>query len=353
MSAVKKIYFIPPGPNMLQGKLFLSGSAWGGSFRKFFEDRGIELKTIDQWDGNRPSEDEALVVWNHPDDYWFARLLYDLRQKLTGKRKFPVSHAELKRVLETFSKKVLFQWEPPIVTPYSYKHMENLRSLYGKIFSTVKFTDGGIGHFVAPYDFDDYARPHFEEYFDVPKTKFLTLINSNALIHGYRKQELYTERLRAIRYFSRRQDFDLYGTKWNKLPRFPNWHYAKYVRKCWRGMIPGPKYPVLAEYRFTILFENSVFPGYVDVKFLDCFVCGVVPVYLGAPDIGDYVPAGCFIDMRKFGSYAELERHLRSLSAAEVQRYRQAAREFLHSERFRRLFSFKVFAEKVFLSVTE
>ncbi len=360
---LKRIFFVPPGPNMLQGKLFLAGSAWSGSFRKFFESRGIELKTIDQWNGKTPESHEALVVWNHPDDYWWVRFFYWLRNKLIGRQKFPVSHSTLKKALRSFPRKILFQWEPPIVMPYPYKRLGKLKKRYDKVFTTVRLGSDEIGYFLGPYDFEEFAERMFQEYFNIPKTKFLTLINSNARVHGFRKHELYTERLRAIRYFSKRFDFDLYGERWDKLPRFPNWLYRSYVKKSWRGRIPGPKYPVLAQYKFTILFENSTFPGYVDVKFLDCFVCGVVPVYLGAPDVLDYVPPECFIDMRKFSfqgdltaggqkyDYEELEKYLRAFSASELEKYRLAMEDYIHSKKFREMFSFERLAKKILESL--
>lgn len=349
---MKRIYFIPQGPNMLEGKFFLPGSAWSGSFREFFENRGIELKTIDQWDGNPPGQDEALVVWNHPDDYRWMRFLYWIKFKLTGRNRFPVSRRNLKKALKLFRRKVLFQWEPPIVMPYPYKHINRLTKLYDRVFATVHLGREDVGYFIAPYDFEDFAKGFLGKYFDAPKNKFLTLINSNARTHGFREYELYTERLRAIRYFSQKPDFDLYGMRWDRLPRFPNWHYAKYVKRCWRGSIPGDKWPVLAQYKFTILFENSIFSGYVDTKFIDCLACGVVPIYLGAPDVAKYVPTECFIDMRKFRDYAELERYLRSLSPVEIERYRRAAENFLHSERFKQIFSAKTLATMILSAVS-
>jgi hypothetical protein len=77
---------------------------------------------------------------------------------------------------------------------------------------------------------------------------------------------------------------------------------------------------------------------------------GTVPIYLGAPDITDWVPEDCFIDQRRFDGYAELREHLRSLSPEEIQGYREAARAFLVSERFRP-FRKETFAAKFVESV--
>ena len=42
------------------------------------------------------------------------------------------------------------------------------------------------------------------------------------------------------------------------------------------------------------------FAGYISEKIFDCFFAGTVPLYLGAPDIEDYIPADTFIDLRQF-----------------------------------------------------
>jgi hypothetical protein len=81
------------------------------------------------------------------------------------------------------------------------------------------------------------------------------------------------------------------------------------------------KLATIARYRFTLAFENSIAPDYVTEKFYDPLVVGSVPVYLGAPNVGEYAPGpGCHIDVRDFGDPAELARHLLEL-AGDEQRY--------------------------------
>lgn len=48
------------------------------------------------------------------------------------------------------------------------------------------------------------------------------------------------------------------------------------------------KEEAVADYLFSITIENAEYPTYWSEKILDCFCCGTVPVYHGAPDIGDY-----------------------------------------------------------------
>lgn len=44
----------------------------------------------------------------------------------------------------------------------------------------------------------------------------------------------------------------------------------------------------LCDYMFSVAIENGQYESYFTEKILDCFATGTIPVYLGAPDIGDY-----------------------------------------------------------------
>ena len=47
---------------------------------------------------------------------------------------------------------------------------------------------------------------------------------------------------------------------------------------------------------------------------------------LGSPDVLDWVPAECSIDMRQFASFAELRAFLKAITPEQERRYRDAAR---------------------------
>jgi len=57
------------------------------------------------------------------------------------------------------------------------------------------------------------------------------------------------------------------------------------------------KWDGLAPYRFSIAVENSRSPDYWTEKIADCFLSWTVPLYWGAPNIGDYFPQGAFITL--------------------------------------------------------
>jgi hypothetical protein len=158
-------------------------------------------------------------------------------------------------------------------------------------------------------------------------------------------RELYSERLRAIRWFARSSDFDLYGEGWER--RHPQVDRATHAHalRAYRGTT-SDKLATLGSYRFALAFENARFDGYVSEKLFDCLYAGAIPVYLGAPDIDRFVPPDAFVDARRFPSYAALEAHLRVLSSSQADSHLAAARAFLASPAFQS-FSAERFAEQV------
>ena len=166
-------------------------------------------------------------------------------------------------------------------------------------------------------DLKKYVRLDFANNFRVPPASpGFAARNFCVMIAGNKSRshplELYSERVRAIRWFETNHpgDFDLYGTGWDRrcfsgplrlfnrigpltkllAPRYPSY----------RGTIAS-KQPVLERYKFSICYENArEIPGYITEKIFDCFFAGVIPVYWGAPDISESVPEKCFVDRRDF-----------------------------------------------------
>lgn len=193
--------------------------------------------------------------------------------------------------------------------------------------------------------------------------KLCTLINS--YMTSNRKGELYSERIRAVRWFETHalSDFDLIGTEWDMLffPQNVAWlnlplrfAYRRIaaLRKLrfrrYRSFI-GPnrksKHMTLHEYRFCIAYENSIEPDYISEKIFDCFYSGCVPVYMGAPNITDYIPQNAFIDWRHFRSYDRLYRYLSSMSEGEFNSYLAAIHAFIHSDNIK-AFTAEAFVDK-------
>ena len=135
-------------------------------------------------------------------------------------------------------------------------------------------------------------------------------------------------RLEIVNFFDTIQDsgFDFYG----KCPE----DVAE--NSCYRGPIDGmhsdtSKIDVISQYKFYICFENTCIPGYITEKMMNCFTAGSVPVYLGAPNVTDYIPEGCFIDYRDFESNEEMYQFLCNITEEEYDIYLQNMREFIDS----------------------
>jgi hypothetical protein len=70
------------------------------------------------------------------------------------------------------------------------------------------------------------------------------------------------------------------------------------------------KFDTIARYKLTA-FENSISTDYVTEKFFDALIAGSVPVYRGAPNIGDFAPGeDCFIDASQLSGPRELAEYL-------------------------------------------
>ncbi len=213
-------------------------------------------------------------------------------------------------------KLILFAWEPPTVQPECWdpkfqKHFHKIYTWHDGLVDNVRFFK-----FHLPHHFSKCGSPiPFEE------RKFLTLIASR--LSSKHPHQLYSEREKLIRFFEGRPEgeFDLYGRYWEK---------RKY--RSWKGAIPD-KMAALKQYKFAIAYENSIEPGYITEKLWDSFSAGVVPIYWGAPNIEEYVPADCFIDRRKFESDEALIEHLQSLSKKDWEGYVQRAGAFIESGR--------------------
>jgi hypothetical protein len=161
------------------------------------------------------------------------------------------------------------------------------------------------------------------------------------LIRGYpapvsvdlRDLQLQDKRLEAIGYFCGLRQLDLYGRGWNSLWRIPP-KYRKQLHPIISRSIKSvdDKISLLKKYRFNLCFENVRYPGYVTEKIFDAMIANTIPIYLGAPDIADFVPHEAFIDVSKFSTFEELHRFMSNFSADSAASMLAAAQTFLHSK---------------------
>jgi hypothetical protein len=347
------IYLDPPSHHYLGDRIFKADGFNGDHanlpytyLREFFQSKGIPVRTADLM----PDHDDGV------------RKVY----VSTGLRKNYRRLAERNDVVLS----AFFALECPIVEPELYRGLNDAQRFFKRIYSwsdsaaLERFTGTRLNLHPSRYP-QAFDRVH-EGVWDRGDRKFLVMINANKLPR-MRWQELYTERLRAVEFFSRTEEIDLYGVGWD-VPTYilgktwkpgtlqraerwllHNWHRVKpdpllqAARTVYRGLAFS-KSDVLGGYTFSICFENMVLKGWVTEKLFDCFCAGTVPIYWGAPDIEDYVPSECFIDMRQFRDYGELRSFLKSLGESQVRRYRENARDYMGSA-LHRPFTKEAFAD--------
>ena len=195
---------------------------------------------------------------------------------------------------------------------------------------------------------------------------FCVLIGSNRHANLPDTRELYSERVKAIRWFEENalKDFALFGNGWlvpqKRQGKSGKWRYrlekvlpflmGKAVFPSYQGSAKS-KFEVLAKARFCICYENAKdIPGYLTEKLFDSLFAGCVPVYWGEPQIESLVPTACFIDFRQFANssnpYQELYQYLSKMSEQDYIAYQEAGRQFLASPAFRP-YSSEAFAEAI------
>ncbi len=345
MSSQEKfaVFIDPPSHHFLNDRLFTFAGNLGDNLMaphvavyEYFMERNIPIHTADLMPGTDDNHIKVYLSLGILDNY----------RKMAERPDVIVSS--------------FFAMECPIVDPGQYRKMRDAKNYFRHIYSwsDSESLERFIGEKIPIETFQwpqSYDHVH-EELWSNNDRKFLMMMNSNKLPALY-WQELYTERMRAIEYFSRTNEIDLYGREWDQPSMKLGKSRMPYTfRKCkrdilkyWQILYPDPllyaarkvykgaadsKSSVLSQYNFAICFENMIIKGWVTEKIFDCFFSGTIPVYLGSPDIEQRIPAECYIDMRKFKDYPSLHSYLKSLTQVDIFKYRNNARAFLESEAF-------------------
>ena len=250
--------------------------------------------------------------------------------------------------------------EAPIVQPSTYRELRRISQCFRRTYCYAP--SHALARFgCAGLRFEKFCIPYcregiIEDLWKKEDRKFLTLLNYNRLCRNT-WQELYTERLRGVEYFGQFGEIDMYGFGWDKPPyrvgeswipntltRANNWlrqnvpflkrhPWQHVIDRTWRGPAKS-KYETQSNYTFTLCYENMILEGWLNENIFDCFLVGTIPIFLGPPDITDYVPPECFIDKRKFATYAELRAYLKSLTQKDIRTFKENARDYISSDRF-------------------
>lgn len=104
-------------------------------------------------------------------------------------------------------------------------------------------------------------------------------------------------RLRAIEELKRHGDVEVFG---------------KYS-----GRPVVSKYEIARNFKFSLCFENDLFPGYLTEKLLDAYACETVPLYWG--DLGSerHLNRDAFVNAKDFETLTDFASFISNLSAAD------------------------------------
>lgn len=323
---INKIYFVCP-KFLYKNELFNLESEhnWDNALypfyllKKLLAGKGIELNTFDYY--NQQDTNYALLFQD------FTRITPKIIKK------------------HPLVKKFLFVYESPIKIPAN-QNKDNAQ-YFEKIFTwdTSVINNPSIDSGQTKKYFQlSYTRKFPETLTADPKIKNKLLTG----FFGYKLQthplELYSERIEAIRYFEQHhpKDFDLYGYGWEE-------HYFQdslfhlnrisFLKKFFKPNFPSykgfvkNKADVYKYSKFAICYENAVYPNYITEKILDCFLGGTVPIYIGAPNITNFIPKETFIDKRDFKTYDELYNFIKNMPQEKYNGYLNVIKNFVESEK--------------------
>lgn len=284
------------------------------ALKQKFNEKGIDLNTYDYF-SKQSCERYSLIFFDFP-----KKISYFLKNHKNAD-------------------KFLIIWESPIKAPANWevknhKHFKKIFTWDGKMADNKKY-------FKLLYSLKIPSRINIET---ENRKKLCTAIFGHKL--QSHRQELYTERIKAIRWFEKNhpEDFEFYGAGWDKYYFKDKLFYLNRIKflsriikppfyPSYRGNAPAKK-DVYKNYKFAICYENAKnFQAYITDKIFDCFFSGCIPIYWGASDITDYVPENTFIDKRKFKNYEELYDFIKNMPDEKYFNYLKAIKEFVESDK--------------------
>jgi hypothetical protein len=231
--------------------------------------------------------------------------------------------------------------EPPVVLPSLYQALPKITAAFDRVYLHNTTGDGysltgvdvsKLHRLYWPIPYNDVLEPYWK---NVERMKRVVVINGshNPLC---KKREQYSLRIYAMAELSKIGVVDLYGMGWDKWWSrrsmwLPYWLNRRAVLSIYKGSCKS-KYEVLQNYEFCLCFENMSMDGYFTEKLFDCLYAGAIPLYMGAPNILEYVPAEVFIDCRKYKSWTEMWNDVVNMSAQQISEMREAGRNFLRSD---------------------
>ena len=248
------------------------------------------------------------------------------------------------------TKCILMKNEPPIYNVFFGRNLsdERFTKIYLKTMASHKINNTDVYYNIPRYEFSEVSK-----YFDVPKTEFMCMVLRNKkwsrYINKFDVKNTVFNKNSLLKYRKNMDKFFCKNLGKNKYHSYGGpWMYP-----CYQGQISdgiGDKWETMSKYKFTFCPENSRFDGYVTEKPIQPMCMGSIPIYLGAPDVYDYLPEGTFIHADDYKP-KELLDYIKYMSKGEYMNYIKRIRKFITTEESKK-FSSVEFAKK-FMGVVE
>ena len=297
---VRRIAFIPWSKEFMNDNMFNLNSSlnrdncfmmWVG-MKNYLQENNWEVHTVDVYEDIR--QVDIFVFFSFFMD-WYSLI-----------RKFGLE-----------DKTIYIAFEPPVVDK---NHTE---IGIGKLLHYFKYVltwnddlidNKRIFKFMYPYAFFDVKKKiSFEQ------RNLLVNISGNKTSDS--EGELYSERRKVIQYFDGYEGFSLFGSGWEK----ENFN-------SYKGQAQS-KEDTYAQYKFALCLENMTnIKGYITEKILDCFCSGIVPIYLGASNMTEYIPDECYIHYDQFSDLDELKVYLEGMKKEDYEKYLDESQKYLESK---------------------
>lgn len=279
----------------------------------------------------------------------------DLLQKQGVTSDFSL-YIDTQKIESGISKKYFINLEPPLISPLSsdISYLKNFDLIFTwnkKILEQSPLSGKAI-EIRLP-------NPIPQKILESGDTKFrsvrdrefkICMLNSNKAPPTIEKVELYSERVKIIRWLEKNlpDKFALFGPGWEKpskvirgtniflykIEKLKSVIFNKKPFSSHLGTVET-KREVLSNSRFAVCFENSRGPaGYISEKIFDCFFSGCVPIYLGDPNVSSQIPKESFIAADAFTTYEDLFEFVLGMTDEDYESYQIAASKFLQSKEF-------------------
>lgn len=237
--------------------------------------------------------------------------------------------------------------EPPVVAPALYAALPRLTTLFDRVYV---HNIHGDGYSLEGVDTGKLRKlywpiPHNDvlgQYWGNEKRQKRVVVINGSHNPQRRSRELYSLRIKAMAELSKLGIVDLYGMGWDRwwsrsAMWIPYWRNRRSLMSIYKGKCAS-KFEVLQNYEFCLCFENMAMDGYMTEKIFDCLYAGTIPLYLGAPDIAEYIPSEVFVDARKYLTWTEMWEDVVAMPAIQIQKMREAGQNFLKSEKGRKFY---------------